>query len=471
MIILLFCSTATYAQSSVDSIFNKINPDKLSAAVEKRMGKLEDKIISKSKKTLKRLQKQEEKIYERQLSSKDSVEAKLKLSEIQGKYNALKEKLRNPSPFGPSSVKQYIPHLDTLKSALKFLNQNNTTANVRKALATIESFHDKLQQAEDIKDFIRQRRELLQEELEQLGLVKELKKFNKELYYYSEQLKEYKEIISDPNTIEKKAIELLSQTKVFQDFMRRNTMLASLFRLPGDPNDPAIMASLGGLQTRTQVNSFIREQVVTGGPNAQSQFQQNIQQGQSQMQQLKNKLVQLGGGSSDDIMPQGFKPNNQKTKSFLKRLEYGTNIQAQRSTNFFPATTDLGLSVGYKLNDKSIIGVGAAYKIGLGHGWNHMELSSQGAGLRSFVDWKLKGSIWISGGYEVNYKSMVNSIDQLKNLDAWQESGLMGLSKVFDVKSKFFKKTKLQLLWDFLSYGQVPQTQAMLFRIEYGLNK
>jgi hypothetical protein len=50
----------------------------------------------------------------------------------------------------------------------------------------------------------------------------------------------------------------------------------------------------------------------------------------------------------------------------------------------------------------------------------------------------------------------------------WQQSGLLGLSKVFDVKSKFFKKTKLQLLWDFLSYQQVPKTQAVLFRIEYG---
>jgi len=180
---LLFCSTATYSQSSVDSIFNKINPDKLSAAVEKRLGKLEDKIISKSQKTLRRLQKQEEKIYEKQLRANDSVEVKLKLAEIQGKYNALKEKLRNPSPFDPSLVKQYIPHLDTLKSALKFLNQNNTTANVRKALATIESFHDKLQQAEDIKDFIRQRRELLQQELEQLGLVKELKKFKQKRAY------------------------------------------------------------------------------------------------------------------------------------------------------------------------------------------------------------------------------------------------------------------------------------------------
>ena len=238
-------------------------------------------------------------------------------------------------------------------------------------------------------------------------MLKDLKKINKEVYYYSEQIKEYKEIINDPGKIEKKAIELLSKTKVFQDFMRRNSMLASLFRLPGDPNDPAYMASLGGLQTRVQVNNLIQQQVASGGPNAQAQFQQNIQQGQSQMQQLKNKLMQFGGGSSDDIMPQGFKPNNQKTKSFLKRLEYGTNIQAQRSTNFFPATTDLGLSVGYKLNDKSIIGVGAAYKIGLGHGWDHMELSSQGAGLRSYVDWKLKGSIWISGGYEMNYKSMI----------------------------------------------------------------
>jgi hypothetical protein len=226
-------------------------------------------------------EKREEKIYEKQLSSKDSVESKLKLAEIQGEYNTLKEKLRNPSLFAPSSFKQYIPHLDTINSALKFLSQNNTTANLRKALATIESFHGRLQQAEDIKDFIRQRRELLQQGLEQIGLVKELKKFNKEVYYHSEQLKEYREIIRDPNKIEEKAIELLSQTKVFQDFMRRNRMLASLFRLPGDPNDPALMASLSGLQTRTQVNSFIQQQVATGGPNAQSQLQQNIQQGQS----------------------------------------------------------------------------------------------------------------------------------------------------------------------------------------------
>ena len=435
---------------------------------------LEEVIVSKSEKTLQRLQGQEKRICEKQLAAKDSLQARLRLEEIQSKYRALEEKLKNPSSVTTSNIRLYIPHLDSLNSVFKFLDQHNTTANLKEALSKIESFNDKLQQAQEIKDFIRERREILEQELAQLGLVKQLKQFNKEVYYYSEQIKEYKEIITDPRRIEKKAIELLSKTKIFQDFLRRNSMLASLFRLPGDPNDPAYMASLAGLQTRVDVDNLIQQQIAPGGLNAQAQFQQGVQKAQSQMQQLKSKLMQFGNGSSDDIMPQGFKPNSQKKRSFLKRLEFGTNIQAQKSTNFFPATTDLGLSVGYKLNDKSIIGVGASYKVGLGHGWNDMELSSQGAGLRSYVDWKLPspfggagGGLWISGGYEMNYRSEFKSIDQLKCFTAWQRSGLLGLSKVFEVKNKYFRKTKLQLLWDFLSYQQVPRAQPVVFRIGY----
>src|SRR6185312_3790740 len=112
---------------------------------------------------------------------------------------------------------------------------------------------------------------------------------------------------------------------------------------------------------------------------------------------------------------------------FLKRFEYATNIQTQKASSFFPITSDLGLSVGYKLNDKSVIGIGASYKVGLGRGWNDIELSSQGAGLRSYVDWKLKGSIWISGGFEMNYRSEFKNIDQLKDIIDWQQSGLLGL--------------------------------------------
>jgi hypothetical protein len=235
--------------------------------------------------------------------------------------------------------------------------------------------------------------------------------------------------------------------------------------MPGDPNDPTYIASLAGLQTRAQVNSLIQQQISSGGPNGQAQFQQNIQQGQSQLQQLKDKILQSGRGSSDDIIPERFKPNNQKIRSFFKRLEYGTNIQSQRANYLFPVTSDLGLSIGYKLNDKSVIGVGASYKLGLGRGWNHIQFTQEGVGLRTYIDCKLKGSFWMSGGYEMNYKTAFYSITQLQNLNAWQQSGLLGLSKVIDVKGKLFKKTKLQLLWDFLSYQQLPKTPPIVLRI------
>jgi hypothetical protein len=99
-----------------------------------------------------------------------------------------------------------------------------------------------------------------------------LKKLNKQVYYYSEQLNEYKAMLTDHKKAERKAIELLSKTKLFKDLHAKSSMLASLFRLPGDPNDPLSQAGLAGLQTRVQVNNLIQQQIGAGGPNAQVQF-------------------------------------------------------------------------------------------------------------------------------------------------------------------------------------------------------
>jgi hypothetical protein len=446
-------------------------PSKYLDKVSSKSNQLEQKIDDKTDKVLLQMMKQEEKM-KRKLMKIDSLKAKEIFGNVEQKYQELKQRLATRL-----SGKQYIPSLDTLGSSLKFLQQNpqlvsqikGSEQKVKDAMGKVNGLEDKFQKADEIKKFLKERRQFLKDRLSQFGFAKQLKKLNKQVYYYSEQLNEYKAMLKDHKKAERKALELLSKTKLFKDFMRKNSMLASLFRMPGDPNDPLSQANLAGLQTRTQVNNLIQQQIASGGPDAQAQFQQNMQQAQSQINQLKNKISQSGGGSSDDIMPEGFKPNNQKTKSFLKRLEFGTNTQSQKATNFFPVTTDLGLSVGYKLNDKSIIGVGASYKLGWGRGWNHIKFTSEGAGLRSFVDWKLKGSFWITGGYEQNYKTAFNNIYQLRDLNPWEQSGLLGLSKVVNVKSKFFKKTKLQLLWDFLSYQQVPRTQPIIFRIGYSL--
>ena len=461
----LLISFSSYSQSKIDSLFGKLDLQKFALSITKKAESLEHKLVQKSLKVLDKMQRQEEKIYEKMLGGKDSLMAKTKLTDLKNKYSGLKTNLKNPAVI--QSAKQYLPKLDSFGTALKFIDQNGIGGKVKDALTKTASLQNRFQQAEEIKKFIKERKEQLKQQLEKLGMMKQLKQINKQVYYYAAQLKQYKEILKDPKKIEKRVLEALSKTKLFQVFFKKNSMLASLFRMPGESNDPAYLTSLSGLQTRAQVNSLVQQQIQGGGPNAMQQFQQNIQGAQSQMNQLKNKVNQFGGGSSDDIMPEGFKPNGEKTKSFLKRLEFGTNIQTQKSTGFFPTTSDLAMSVGYKLNQKSVIGIGTSYKLGFGHGWQHLKLSSEGVGLRSFVDMKLKGSFWITGGYEMNYKTAFRTMEQLKNLNAWQRSGLIGVSKSIPVKSKFLKKTKLQLLWDFLSYYQIPKAQQLIFRVGY----
>ena len=160
-----------------------------------------------------------------------------------------------------------------------------------------------------------------------------------------------------------------------------------------------------------------------------------------------------------------FKPKEQKTKTFLQRLEYGTNIQTVKSNYFFPTTTDMALSVGYKLSDKNIVGLGASYKMGWGKDISHIVISSQGIGFRSFADFKLKGSFFVSGGFEYNYLSSFKTLQELhNNVDAWQRSALMGLSRKYKVGKR---EGNMQLLYDFLHGQQTPPGTALKFRIGY----
>ncbi|MEO8405621.1 MAG: hypothetical protein ABI480_13530 [Chitinophagaceae bacterium] len=455
--------TGTHAQQTDNVQISSAYADKISASGTSIGNKLEKK----SSKLLFRLQKQELKL-KNKLAKTDSAKAKAIFGDARQQYANLDQRLQNASPT------KYIPSLDTLVTSLKFLQQNpqllSTAKNAQQKLtdasAKMKELQGQFQKAEEIKKFLKERREYLRQQLGQLGFAKQFKQLNKQAYYYNEQVNEYKELLKDHTKAEKKAIELLSKTKLFKDFMRKNSQLASLFRLP-DPDAPGSQASLAGLQTRAQVNGLIQQQLASGGANAQAVFQQNMQQAQGQLNQLKDKMMKFGKSSSSDEMPEGFKPNNQKTKSFLKRLQFGSNVQSQKANRFFPVTSDIGLSVGYKLNDKSIIGIGASYKLGWGKDIRHINMTHQGIGVRSFVDYKIKGSFWISGGYEMNYRAAFKNVDVLKDLNAWQQSGLIGVSKVISLKTKFFKQTKLQLLWDMLSYRQVPRTSPVVFRIGY----
>jgi hypothetical protein len=454
------------------------SPEKYIDAVGDKAKSIEEKLNKKSEKALAQLKKQEGKIIKK-LERIDSTAAKQLKENAMARYKELEEKLKNPG-----KLQQYIPYLDSLGTSLNFLTENSQLLKntkevqdkLKDAITKVDALKAQLQKAENLKQFLKERKEFLKQQVEKFGfrhggqVVKQLKQLNKQVYYYSQQIAEYKAILKDPKKIEKKALELLAKTKVFQEFMRKNSMLATLFPMPGG-NGFAGTSTQGtgfaGLQTRVLLTSFI-DNLPGGGPGVQGfsqTLQRNIQSVQGITDQFKNKLK----GMVDDNgmeMPD-FKVNNQKVKSFKQRLEIGTNFQSQKANSFFPTTTDLGLSVGYKLNDKSIVGLGTSFKVGWGSGIEHIKVSGQGLSLRSFLDIKLKKGFYASGGFEYNCQEAFSEMRQLYKTTAWKQSGLLGITKIVSLKSKLLKQTKVQILYDFLYRKQLPVTQPLKFRIGY----
>ena len=479
----MLCCQITVAQDAKPSLDSIIDfPSSYFNKVQNKYAALDDRLTKKTEKYLQRLFSREKRI-QRKLAKIDSAGAQQLFANAEKQYAQLTDKIKSKIDNKVSGVNgAYLPMVDSIKTSLSFLEKNSSllsqskgvTDKVKGSLTQVNQLQSKLQQTEQVKSFIQQRKQQIKESLSKYtnlprGIANDVTDFNKQAYYYNAQIKEYKEALKDPDRMIEKGLSLLNKLPAFTQFMKQHSELASLFRLPDNYGTPQ---SLAGLQTRAQVQQQIQTQLASGGPNAQQYLQQNLQAAQAQLNTLKDKLNKLGGNGSGDMEMPDFKPNNQKTKSFWQRLEYGTNFQTVKN-NFFPTTTDMGLSVGYKLNDKSAVGIGASYKMGWGQDIKHIAITHQGMGLRSYLDVKLKGSFFASGGFEYNYQPIgadslsSNSGMHWNEISSWQKSGLVGISKVVSIKSKFFKKTKLQLLWDFMSYQQVPRTQPVKFRVGY----
>ena len=449
-------------------------PDKLFGTISKKTSHLEEQLTKNTARYLSKLEKQEKRI-KRKIARTDSGKAAAIFGDIDAKYNKLRRDAANPAFRGDGSG-IYSGHLDSLQTIIRFAGKqgflptssSDMPGKYESLLNQMQTLQGSLNRTAAIRNILDQRRQYLKTQFENLGYTKMYRKFQQQVYYYKAQAEEYKRIFEEPDLLEKKLLSVANGIPAFRDFFNKNSWLASMFRLPG--NDPSSLSTIpAGLQTRDMVMQNLQQRFGTG-VDLQQRINQGVANAQNQLDQLKDKVMKAGENGGDVNMPD-FKPNNQKVKSFWNRLQLGTDLQSQRSNGWLPVTSDIGFSLGYKLNSKSIVGIGASYKLGWGNDIQHISFSSQGAGLRSFLDWKLKGSFYISGGYELNYRSAFKKIEQLKDLNAWQQSGLTGISKLIPARSKLFKNTKLQLMFDFLSYRQVPRTQPLIFRIGYAFSK
>lgn len=475
---MFFVQAACYGQAT-DSLSEKVIrfPGRLFSRIQSKTARLDRQLTRQTGKYLARMARREERL-RREVSDKDSLAGAQIFASSAQQYSALSRKISTDSGGAPGQLSgEYLPYVDSLKGSLSFLQQHpslvrspSQQAELQSTLAGFGQLQAKMQDADEVRDFIRSRKEQIKHYLSQntdplpAGLARDYRELNKEVYYYSQQIREYKQLLNDPGQLEKKALSLLGQLPTFRQWMKDNGQLAGLFGVPAGYGNPS---ALTGLQTRDQVSSTIQSQLSAGGSGAVTVLQQNLQSAEQYLDGFKDKLSKLGSGSGNIDMPD-FKPNNQRTKTFWRRLEFGVNLQTSRINAYYPNILDLGGSIGYRLTDKSTVGLGSSFKIGLGSDIRHMALTMSGAGLRSFLDVAIKGTFSATGGLEYNHTAALSSLQDVRRFAGWTTSGLVGVIKTVSVKSRVFKKTKLSLLWDFLSYRQVPRTSAVLFRVGYG---
>jgi len=433
---------------------------------------------------------QKEERLEQRLTGIDPVGARQLFSGSAANYKALALRIRTDSGRQRQGFSGAYPaYLDSLQGSVAFVKQNpellaggaGELGKVQAAASQLQALQARMNDADLAKAYVRQREQLIGQYLAQHGLTGGpfaglYGGMKRDVYYYGQQLREYKEMWSNPDRLEQGVLGVLNRFPAFRTFMKNNSLLGGVFKLPGGYGTPQ---AISGLQTRADVAANVQSKLGTGatagGGFSGSQpgagtgtavLQGNLQAAESQLDGYKGRLSALGAGNGDLDMPD-FKPNDQKTHTFWKRLEYGADMQTSRTNYYFPTVTDFGFSLGYKLGHNNIVGIGASYKLGWGNGIQHVAFTSQGVGLRSFVQIRIKGSFSASGGFEYNYTTPFVSYQQLKQLQCWTKSGLLGVTKTVSMKNRVFKKTTVSLLWDFLSYGQIPKTQPILFRIGY----
>jgi len=441
---LLFWGLPVHAQQPADTTRQlKKMPDKYVAEMERRQQTLSTSLSQKQKKLATKLQRLDQKAYA-QLKRADTAVANNWLA---GSAAYLQQR---------ATTSPYIPRLDTLTCLVKYLH----TDKAKEALKSMDILKQNWSDAAQLKRYIEEREGMLkqlQSQFSQLtSLNKVLSKYSRETYYYKERLKQWKTALDEPSAWEAAAIKVLNKVPAFQQFLRNNSQLSSMFGMPSNSTTDQLAAAIGAMQTSAMVHQQLEQRIGAAARDAEQRIAETVG-GDADIAALKDKVTPSLPRSSDtpDDMPD-FKPNSQRTKKLLQRLEYGFNLQTGvRARYQFPASNDLAATLGYRLNDRMVAGVGMAYKFGLGDGWDKITLVSNGIGFRSYFDYKItaKGKgrgiisgLWISGGFEENYWARFKNIEALRRA-VWQSSGLIGISKKVQYKNKY---TKLQVLWDFL---------------------
>lgn len=195
-LLLLVTTQSLVAQDSLSTIDKIINfPTKFFQKINGRASRLERTLENTTEKYLKKLARQEARL-KKKLSRIDSAASEKLFANSTSTYQQLLIDLKEKRSATDPRNNSYVPFLDTLKTSMRFLQQadrsnlaglKNPPIGIQESLSKLNQLQGKFNQTEEIRHLLTARKQFLQQQLAQFGLVKEFKKFEQQVYYYQDQ--------------------------------------------------------------------------------------------------------------------------------------------------------------------------------------------------------------------------------------------------------------------------------------------
>lgn len=446
-----------------DSLFSLIesNQTKYLNVVNRKLDIFQSRVLSLNRKSYTRLARWEAKL-RRQIEKINPALASKLFNDNRFNFSKLESIQRSGEQALLNYRARYDQYRDKVSINVKYLSQKNQEVSNELYKRTkelddeVRKLDSLMSVTEGLEEKIKQRRTELLSSLQQaLTSNRYSRKISREAYYYSEKLRNYKEIFSDPHDVEIKLLSVIQQIPGFSQFAANNSFISGMF--PGLTTS-STSTIIEGLQTKQQIDGLLANASKIGGSQVSQAISQHVGEAKAKLSGIKDRISQQGSASVE--LPD-FKPNSQKSRTLAQRIEYGFNIQFSKANRLVPHGANIGLEAGYKLNNRSIIGVGIATRVGISTN-PKVSFNNNGISLRSFLDWRLKRQFFITGGLERHFFRYSESGSNFREADM---SHLVGISKKISFSGKLVKGLKVQLLYDLTHQGNVLQSQPIIFRI------